>query len=161
MLFINPQGRSFYRLSLQKDAKPEVLLKTDYAKDAPRVSPDGRWISYNTDESGRWEVYIASFPSFEKRRQVSSNGGVQGAWRKDGKELFYLTLDGALMSVAVKTGAQIETGIPQTLFTTRIPVTATADQYAVFDDGRKFLLMESVDTQAQPVTVVLNALAGR
>jgi Tol biopolymer transport system component len=156
LLFINSQGKTFYRLALQKDAKPEVLLKTDYAKDAPRVSPDGRWISYNTDESGRWEVYIASFPSFQNRRQVSSSGGVQGVWNKDGKELYYLSLDGVLMSVAVKPGPPLDTGIPQTLFPTRIAVSATADQYGVFDGGRKFLVIEPVETQAQPITVVLN-----
>jgi len=161
LLFINTAGKSLYRLPLRKDASPEVLLKTEYSKDTPRVSPDGRWISYSADESGRWEVYVASYPSFQQRRQVSNNGGVQGAWRKDGKELHYLTLDGMLMAVAVKPGPPLETGIPQTLFPTRIPVTPTFDQYAVFDDGRKFLLIESVETQAPQITVVLNALAGR
>src|SRR5207253_2317779 len=75
MMFMNFQGKSFYRLAPGPVAKPETLLKTEYSKDEPRVSPDGHWVAYNTNESGRWEVYIAAFPSFTARRQVSNNGG--------------------------------------------------------------------------------------
>ena len=95
LLFMNLSGKSFFLLPPAPGAKPVTLLKTEYSKDEPRVSPDGRWVAYNTNESGRWEVYIARFPEFTDRRQVSNNGGVQGYWRKDGKELFYLGLDGA------------------------------------------------------------------
>src|SRR5262249_9643321 len=132
----------------------------DYSKDEPRVSPDGRWVAYNTNESGRWEVYVASFPEFTERRQVSSNGGVQGFWRKDGKELFYLALDGAMMLVPIKLGQQFETGSPRVLFQTRIPVGPTRDQFAVTGDGQRFLVIESLETDTKPFIVVLNWQAG-
>jgi len=62
-------------------------VETPFEKDAPHVSPDGRWIAYNSNESGRWEVFVAAFPGFTDKRQVSNGGGVQPVWRKDGKEL--------------------------------------------------------------------------
>jgi len=125
-------------------------------KDEPRVSPDGRWVAYNTDESGRQEVYISAFPSFTERRQVSNNGGVQGYWRKDGRELFYLSRDGNIVSVPIKPGPALEAGLPKVLYPTRIPVSATADQYAVTSDGQRFLVLESIESEAIPFTVVLN-----
>lgn len=155
LLFMNRGGRIFYRTPFE-NPKPEELFKTTYSKDAPHLSPDERWISYCSDESGRWEVYIASYPAFQDKRQVSNNGGVQGMWRKDGKELYYLSLDGALMAVPVKLGTPLDTGAPQTLFQTRIAVSVTADQYAPFDGGSKFLLMEQVEARSQPVTVIVN-----
>ena len=86
----------FYRLPVSGERKPALLFKTAFAKRSPQVSPDGRWVAYESDESGGWEVYIAAFPSFMKNRQVSVSGGCQPLWRKDGKELFYLSPDGKL-----------------------------------------------------------------
>jgi len=117
-------------------------------------------VAYNADESGRWEVYVAAFPAFTERRQVSNAGGVQPYWRKDGKELFYLSLDGSLMSVAMQPSNPLEAGIPKALFPTRIPVSPTADQFGVTNDGQKFLVIESLDTRdPKPFTIVLNWLA--
>ena len=149
-------GQSFFRITPGTGAEPETLLKTEYSKDGPRVSPDGRWIAYNTDESGRWEVYVAAYPSFTGRRQVSNNGGVQGYWRKDGKELFYLALDGSMVSVAIKPGPPLEAGIPEVLFPTRVRVQPFWDQFAVTGDGQRFLTLDSIETEAKPFTVVLN-----
>ncbi|MFN7938802.1 MAG: protein kinase [Bryobacteraceae bacterium] len=154
--FMNTNGRSFYRLAPGVGMKPETLLKTDYNKDGLRVSPDGRWAAYNTNESGRHEVYIAAFPSFTERRQVSNAGGVQGYWRKDGKELFYLSLDGKMVSVPVQPGTTLEAGIPKALFPTRIRVAPVTDQFAVSGDGQRFLLLESVESESKPFTIVLN-----
>jgi Tol biopolymer transport system component len=154
-LFINQNGRSFYRIP-SGGGEPATLLKTEYFKDEPRVSPDGRWVAYNTGESGRWEVYVASFPSFTERRQVSNNGGVQGFWRKDGRELFYLALDGTMMSVPITPGPTVETGIPQALFATRVAVWQTRDQFAATGDGQRFLLLESTEVEAKPFVVLLN-----
>jgi Tol biopolymer transport system component len=154
-LFVNQNGRSFFRLP-SAGGGPATLLKTDYSKDEPRVSPDGRWVAYNTDESGRWEVYVAAFPSFTERRQVSNNGGVQGVWRKDGRELFYLALDGTMMSVPITPGPALETAIPQALFPTRVPVWQTRDQFAVTGDGQRLLLLESTEVESKPFVVLLN-----
>jgi hypothetical protein len=157
--FLNGFGRSFYRLAPGAGATPETLLKTDYDKDGMRVSPDGRWVAYNTNESGSWEVYIAAFPSFTERRQVSNTGGVQGTWRKDGKELFYLSLDGNIVSVPIKLGPSLGAGNPAILFSTRVPVHPNWDQFAVTGDGQRFLLLESTASEAKPFTIVLNWLA--
>ncbi len=156
VIFMNSYGKSFYRKTPGRDAQPETLLKTEYYKDEPRVSPDGNWVAYNTNESGRWEVYIAAYPSFTQRRQVSNHGGVQGFWRKDNKELFYIELDGNIVSVPIKPGPALEAGIPEVLFPTRVPVQAQWDQFAVTGDGQRFLVLESLESEAKPFTIVLN-----
>src|SRR6188474_3217219 len=74
-----------------------LLADTPYTEDEVHVSPDGRWAAFQADESGRWEVYVAAFPTFTSKRQISSGGGFQPQWRGDGRELFYLSPDGALM----------------------------------------------------------------
>ena len=85
-------GRALYRLPLHGSRTPEMLMQSSFSKDEFHLSPDDRWIAFNSLESGRWEVYVAAFPSFAEQRQVSSGGGCQPRWRKDGKELFYLDL---------------------------------------------------------------------
>ena len=155
-LFLNGNGRSFLLLHPGNGAKVETLLKTDYNKDGPHVSPDGNWVVYNTDESGRWEVYLATFPAFTGRRQISANGGVQGVWRKDGRELFYLSLEGELLSVPIKPGLSPEPGVPKVLFRTRIPVAAQLDQFAATADGQRFLVLESQEGASRPLTVVVD-----
>ena len=116
ILFFKDDGRSLYRLPLFGSRPPEPLSETLFSRDQFRVSPDGRWIAFNSLESGRWEVYAASFPSFTDKRQVSRNGGGQPLWRNDGKELFYLSLQGKLMAVDTRLGATLETSDPTSLF---------------------------------------------
>jgi hypothetical protein len=129
--------RIFYRLPLSGERKPVVLPDTEFYKDNPRVSPDEHWVAYQSEEAGRWEVYIAAFPSFREKRQVSNGGGCQPYWRRDGKELFYLGfggkgLVGKIVSVGVKGGSSIETNLPKSLFQTSLRVDPIASsQYAV------------------------------
>jgi hypothetical protein len=156
ILFLNVNGRTFYRLPMAPGAKPEALLTTEYSKDEPQVSPDGRWIVYGANESGVWEVYVAGFPSFEQRRQLSGGGGMQPKWRQDGKEIFYLTPDGVLTAVAFRPGSPPDTGAPQALFKTRVAVMPTRDQYEVLDGGRRFLVLEAEHSSDEPVSVILN-----
>ena len=114
------------------------------------MSPDGRWVAYNTFESGRWEVYIASFPDFANRRQVSNSGGAQGYWRKDGKELFYLSVGGDLTSVSIHPGASPAPGIPKLLFHTSVAVQPQLDQFAATGDGQRFLVLEPLGATDAP-----------
>jgi len=147
-----------------------VLLDTLWLKKSPQVSPDGRWVAYQTTETLRWEVYIAAFPSFAEKRQVSSNGGQRPMWRQDGKELFYLEsalvhgdipgIDGKLMSVDVKPGAKLETGVPKVLFPIPGGVEPAWDQYCVTGDGKKFIFLAPAGETTKPLTVVLNWTAG-
>ena len=159
IIFIGEDGKAFYRLPLTGEGKPELLLQTDFVKDEPHLSPDGRWIAYGSTESGRWEIYLAAFPGFTERRQVSIAGGGRAEWRKDGKELFYLSLDGKLMAVDVTVGATLETGAPRELFQTRLRVDPRQDQYCVTRDGQRFLFAEPVESSSV-ITVVVNWAAG-
>ena len=97
-----------------------VLNAPSSIQDQSHVSPDGRWITYNSDESGTWEVYTASFPDLTGKRQISIDGGMQPLWRRDGQELFYLSPQGQLMAVDVHVSesTSIETGAPRALFRT-------------------------------------------
>jgi dipeptidyl aminopeptidase/acylaminoacyl peptidase len=159
ILFIDEGGRSLYRLPLSGEGKPEILLRTPFDKDEFRVSPDGRWIAYNSLESGRWDVYVASFPSFAEKRQISTGGGCQPTWRRDGRELYYLGLQGELMSLEVVTGSSFEAGVPRLLFQTPITVNPVIDQYAVTGDGQRFIMGTPVGEE-EPITVILNWTAG-
>ncbi|MGI8958624.1 MAG: protein kinase domain-containing protein, partial [Bryobacteraceae bacterium] len=149
--------KDIYLLKADGSGKPVPLLKTGFQKDEPHVSPDGRWIAYGSVESGPWDIYVASFPDFENKRQISNGGGAQALWRADGKELYYLTLDGKMMAVEIMAGTTLKTGVPKFLFETRLrrpkPV---LDQYGVSPDGQKFLVAEPLHQVAKPITVVLD-----
>ena len=130
-----------------------------YVTNKPHISPDGRWIAYDSNETGRWEVYVAAFPSFGNKRQVSRAGGGQALWRKNGRELFYLSLDGKLMAADVKASSMLKIGPPKVLFQTPVTVNPTIDQYGVTADGQRFIFGEPLETET-PITVVLNWTAG-
>jgi Tol biopolymer transport system component len=125
-------------------------------------SPDGRWIAYNSDESGRYEVYIESFPTHGGKRQISPAGGAGPRWRAEGNELYYHSLDGRLMAVSVTDdGATLTTGTPTPLLAFRAAGTMTVPSYAVTRDGQRFLLSAIVDTDPRaPLSVVQNWTAG-
>jgi eukaryotic-like serine/threonine-protein kinase len=156
MLFINLNGRTLYQLPLAGGRQPLVLTKSEFNRDNFVLSPDERWVAFNSNESGRWEVYVAAFPAFTEKRQVSTTGGCQPLWRKDGKELFYLTMDGKLMAAEVKSGAALQTGIPQMLFQSRTTVSPIYIQYCATADGKKFLIRDPAGEDVAPFTVVLN-----
>jgi serine/threonine protein kinase/Tol biopolymer transport system component len=137
-------GKAVYAMPLAGDRKPRLLRDTPYVEDEVHVSPDGRWVAFNADESGRWEVYVAAFPTFTSKRQVSSGGGVQPQWRRDGQELFYLGLDGSMMSVRVTAAGEVTASAPTVLFGSRIAASASVPQYAVTPDGQSFLGLERV-----------------
>jgi len=159
-VLINESGKSFYELPLAGERKPLTILQSEFNKDGPHISPDAHWIAYASAESGRWEVYVARFPSLSEKRQISASSGSQALWRKDGKELFYLTLEGKLMVVEVRGGATLETGPPKVLFQTPLRITATDSQYCVTADGKRFIFREPVGESMTPFTVVLNWTAG-
>jgi len=160
IVFINSNGRTFYQLPLTGERKPVILSKSEFTRDNPHVSPDGRWIAYNSLESGRWEVYLAAIPAFNEKRQVSVSGGCQPMWRKDGKELFYRTLEGKMMVVELRGGSTLQTGVPLLLFQTPGRVNPIQSEYCVTGDGKRFIFREPVGESGTPITVVLNWNAG-
>ncbi len=119
-------------------------------------SPDSRWLTYQSDESGQTEVYVRRFPSGPGQR-VSSSGGGMPVWRRDGKELFFVSRDGMLMSVAVTEGnSRLETGAPQPLFEIRLNDTILPfrRKYDVYPDGERFLVIRRA-AESDPDTVVV------
>src|SRR5262249_3288305 len=98
---------------LPLDSKePFPFLQTEANEAGGRLSPDGKWMAYSSDETGNYEVYVQSFPRGGGKRQVSSKGGVGPHWRHDGKELFYYSADGKLMTAEIKTGESFEGSVP-------------------------------------------------
>jgi dipeptidyl aminopeptidase/acylaminoacyl peptidase len=115
----------------------------DIEIDETHVSADGHWVAYDSGESGQSEIYVATFPDFAGKQQVSVAGGVQPQWRRDGRELFYIALDGHVMSVPIRTTPRLETDTPKALFITNLVPEPGWSQFAVSPDGQRFLIMES------------------
>jgi len=155
ILALTQNGKEIVRIP-PSGGQPETIFHTDFESDEPHVSSDGRWITYASNESGQWEIYVAAFPSFGSRRQVSNAGGVGPVWRADGKELFYLSTVGKLMAVGFKGGAQPETSVPVELFQTRLRADNRYNQYTVTGDGQRFLVYDPVEENDQPYYVVTN-----
>jgi hypothetical protein len=127
-------------------------------------SPNGRWVVYESDESGKKEIYVQSFPASGAKWQISVSGGSQPRWRRDGKELFYLGGDRKITAVEVNTEAPtFAHGTPRALFETRISKgeDRAGDQYVVTSDGQRFLVNTVAEEGAYtPINVVLNWTAG-
>ena len=133
------------------------VLSATFHEFGARLSPDGRWLAYGADESGRPEVFVRSFPEAGFRRQISSGGGTQPRWRGDGRELFYVSDDRKVMSVEVRAGAELETGAPRPLFQTRIlPLVEARNHYDVSVDGQRFLVnSRPPEDSLLPINVVV------
>jgi Tol biopolymer transport system component len=143
--------------------KPFPVVQTKFIERDAKFSPDGKWIAYQADTSGQFEVYVQPFPGPGDRVQVSTTGGTQVRWRRDGRELFYMAFDGRLMAVAVRPMANrgmLELGTPVPLFLTHVPDGAVQggggrQQYDVSADGQRFLV-NTVPEASTPITLVLN-----
>jgi Tol biopolymer transport system component len=139
------------------ERKPLPIVESPFDKDEPHFSFDGKWLAYGSSESGNWQVYVVSFPAKDQTRQLSTSGGAQPRWRKDGKELYYLALDGKMIAVEIRVGAGIEPGPSHVLFDTGLNFAPGRDQYAVTADGQRFLLLRPSEESARtPITVVIN-----
>jgi eukaryotic-like serine/threonine-protein kinase len=146
-------------LSLDRSRKAAPFARSAFDELQGQFSPDGRWIAYASEESGKWEVYVQPFPVTGSKWKISTAGGADPSWRRDGKELFYLAADKKLMAVEVKTdSASFDAGIPKPLFATR--VTGLADSrnhYVVTPGGRQFLINNVIEeATASPINVVVN-----
>jgi len=142
------------------ELRSSLFLKAPSVFRNGQFSPDGKWVAYASNETGKWEVYVTSFPDARGRWQISSGGGEQPRWRGDGKELFYLSLDGKMMAAPVTTGAHFDAGASVTLFQTtpRQPVLVyDLFVYDVSRDGQRFLINTQVkQAESVPISVVLN-----
>jgi Tol biopolymer transport system component len=152
-------GSDIWALPLEGERKPIVVLQTPFSEISPQFSPDGKWVAYQSNESGRNEVYVRAFPVSSGQWQVSSEGGMRPKWRADGKELFFLGPHGdKVLAAGIRVvGATVQMDKPRELF----PVSPIPDSllapYDVTADGR--FLMWQPSTAAQrpaPLTVVTN-----
>ena len=142
-------------------SKPYPFLRTEFNEQAPQFSPDGHWIAYQSNESGRYEVYVALFPGPGGKRQVSPAEGTLPRWRADGKELFYRAAGNRLMAAEVDTkGGAFEVKKVEPLVGPMVGPTGS-DYYDVSADGQRFLTLVPVEGKTDtPLTVVQNWTAG-
>ena len=165
--FADKTNDDIWLLPLSGDHKPVPYLQTQFNESDAHFSSDGRWMSYMSDESGRFEIYVQPFPATGPKWQISSAGGRYPRWSHDGRELFYVAADQKLMAVPVKPGGGsnplFEAGAPQALFDIpSIPISFRFS-YQPAMDGRRFLVDvpagggEGITT---PITMILNWAAG-
>ncbi len=141
------------------DRKPFPLLQSPYLESQPSLSPDGRWLAYTSNESGKYEVYVTTFPNTGTKSLISTAGGMQPHWRRDGKELYYVAADNRLMAVAVQGVASFEAGVPQPLFDIRMAagLLLNVDFYNVSATGQRFLVNTPAgDAAPRALTVLVN-----
>ena len=145
-----------WALPLSGDGKPFPIVQNNFNSSRPVVSPDGKWMAYSNTETGREEIYITAFPGGGAKWQVSTNGGSQSQWPKDGRELFFLDPSNNLMAVDVNTtNNTVKLGIPHVLF--KLPGVNQYFWYAVNADGKKFVF-DIVNSRgaSEPLTLVQN-----
>lgn len=140
--------------------RPKPYLRTEHNETDGRFSPDGRWIAYTSDESGRPEVYVQSFPSNSTsagKWMISRNGGLQPRWRHDGKELFYLAQDDSVMAAQINTDPYFRANEPKPLFHAPHLVSFDGPSYEVSRDGQRFLVnTDPAAITSAPIIVTVN-----
>ena len=150
-----------WTVSLDGNGRANPLFASEFAEGQGRFSPDGHWVAYVSTESGRYEIYVQSFPLGGGKWQVSTGGGAQPHWRRDGKELYFIAPDRKLMAVDVKLGSTFEMGTPKALFQTQVSAFGSPNRYDAAADGQRFLVNSSVQEQSRtPIVVTVNWAAG-
>jgi Tol biopolymer transport system component len=144
-------GYDIWALPLFGDRKPFPIAQMPFNEVNARFSPDGHWIAYQSNETGRDEIVIQPFPGPGAPSTVSSTGGTSPQWRRDGRELFYLALDNRLMAAPVTlNGQKVDVGIPVSLFSVR-----PQSEYAALPDGQRFLI-NTITEDVANITLILN-----
>jgi Tol biopolymer transport system component len=146
-----------WALPLFGDRKPLSVAKTAANEARARFSPDGRWIAYDSNESGQYEVYVRPFPSLDGRQQVSVGGATEPVWRGDSRELYFRAAGNRMMAASIRPGGTwLRPDAPTLLFhSVPSPRLGSSSTYAVSSDGQRFLLNTFVEDQP-PITLLLN-----
>ena len=150
-----------WALPLDGDGKPLPVLRTRFEERDAQFSPDGKWIAYHSNDSGQHEVYVQPFHGPGERVRISTAGGVQARWREDGRELFYLTLDGQLFAVpmAVRAGGlAVQPGPAVPLFRAQVGTVRdiARHNYIVASNGQRFMIDAVVEQPAAPISLIVN-----
>ncbi len=158
---LHHNGGDLWTLPFVGDRKPTRIMQTPFLEFGGKFSPDGRWIAYISNESGRMEVYVAPFPNVSGKWQVSTAGGTLPRWRNDGREIFYLSPTNTLMAAEVSGQASgFKVGAVRPLFETRARISSRYP-YDVSADGQRFLVNSDLQAAASsPITLVVNWTAG-
>jgi serine/threonine protein kinase/Tol biopolymer transport system component len=154
-------NQDLWALPMDGFQKPFAVARTSADERMGQFSPDGKWVAIDSNESGRYEVYVQTFPIPTSKTVVSTEGGRQARWGPDGKELFYIAADGRLMAVSFRfrPDGQIEPASPVPLFMTRVtstPAGGSVLEYDVARDGKQFLMNTLVEQAGNTTTLVLN-----
>jgi len=135
-------GWDMYMLSMKGSSRPVPLVVSPYGEGSEAISPDGKWVAYISDEAGRFDIYVQSFPNPSSRWRISSSGGLDAAWRGDSRELYYVSSENKLMAVTVSQDAPPHFSSARVLFTTPMGVSVyDRNRCAVTRDGQKFLFV--------------------
>jgi Tol biopolymer transport system component len=146
-------ARDLWALAMdrEKHEKPIAVAQTMSEEREARFSPDGRWIAYQSNESGQFEIYVQPFPGPGGKSQISTGGGTSPKWHRDGRSLFYLDQANRVMTVSVTpNGARVEPGAPVALFP--LP---QGTAFEVSADGQRFLIND-ITKEPSPITILLN-----
>jgi len=153
-------GLDMWVLPLAGDRQPSLFWQTPFNEDGGSFSPDEHWIAYQSNDQGRYEAYVQTFPASGGKWQISTNGGQQPHWRGDGKELFFSSADGKLMAIEVRPGNSFEASVPKALFDLAPLRAIPGSGYAVTADGQRFLFITAREEAASlQFTVVTNWMA--
>ncbi len=153
-------------LPLAGERKPWSWLNTQFSESLAKFSPDGKWIAYSSNELGRNEIYLQAFvpgaPASGGKVPISTTGGTYPQWRRDGRELYYISADNKLMAVDITLGMEVKAGTPKDLFALS-DIRAATNVFNGFTktrDGQRFLFVTSAEeASVPPFTVVLNWMA--
>jgi serine/threonine protein kinase len=148
----NPGGHDLWTLDT-RTGNPTEFLKTSHDERAGRFSPNGRWVAYMSNRSGRLEVYARPFPVGTGEFPISRNGGRAPRWRADGKEIFFLAPDSTMMAAQIDTTTGFSAGVPERLFATSLQAGGNPP-YGVTKDGQRFLM--PIPAPPAPIVVLLN-----
>jgi len=150
-----------WALPMDGSGEPFPVLKSEFFEVRPSFSPDGKWFAYESNESGRSEIYVRQFPGPGGQWQVSTDGGSEPMWSAVGNEVIFLDVGGNLSVVPVETGATFTAGLPEVLFDPVVFPTLQRNRYLAASDGERFLVLATMSGESiRPTTVVLNWSAG-
>ena len=153
-------GWDIFILPMAGERKPVPFAAASTNELAPTISRDGRFLAYMSNESGRNEIYVQSFPGPGGKWQISTAGGADPHWRPDGKELYYRAVDQKLMAVDISGGDTLQAGIPKALFQGRVHIGNARNKFLPAGDGQRFLFVAPLGRESMtPTTVVLNWFA--
>ena len=154
-------GCAIGQIAIERPSDAKVLVKSEFCNDFAAVSPDGRWMAYDSNVSGRYEIYVERYPELGNRQQMSTGGGRRPLWSRDGRELFFGTPDNRQMLVVpVRSGTTLVAGRPQVLFEFAMVASVSSRPYDVAPDGRFFIIRsgqaEDDAVAASNIILVLN-----